>query len=261
MSVQPRGWSEVLERTAVVARAAFPKGTLAMWVRDELPDLFADGRFAAAFGVRGRPGISPRQLALVIVDAGYTSAGLMVGARREHGIALHGPLRVDNSAQTWIGEGYGRAAFSIDRDRRQVTCPQGVRSTFWVGMLGTRTELGRGPIPFGRLSHAQSVHNAHIRPGPAARSRLLYGEWLRRSRRRTDARTQLRAALEAFEQAGMAWTGHARAELRAAGESIAPTDDDPFATLTPQESQIVRLATTGTTKRRSPPNCSSAPKP
>ncbi|MER5262755.1 hypothetical protein ABTZ99_11855 [Actinosynnema sp. NPDC002837] len=59
MSVQPRAWSEVPEQTAVVVAAAFPKGTLPMRVRDELPELFADEEFVSAFGVRGRPGISP----------------------------------------------------------------------------------------------------------------------------------------------------------------------------------------------------------
>src|SRR6059058_5513643 len=67
MSVQPRPWPDVPEQTAAVAKAAFPKGTLAMRVRDELPGLFADEQFASAFGVRGRPGISPGQLALVTV--------------------------------------------------------------------------------------------------------------------------------------------------------------------------------------------------
>jgi len=67
MSMQPRPWPRVPEQTVVVARAAFPKGTLAIRVRDELPELFADEQFAAAFGVRGRPGISPGQLALVTV--------------------------------------------------------------------------------------------------------------------------------------------------------------------------------------------------
>jgi len=67
MSMQPRPWPRVPEQTAAVARAAFPKGTLAIRVRDELPELFADEQFAAAFGVRGRPGISPGQLALITV--------------------------------------------------------------------------------------------------------------------------------------------------------------------------------------------------
>ena len=38
-----------------------------MRVRDELPGLFADEQFASAFGARGKPGISPGQLALVTV--------------------------------------------------------------------------------------------------------------------------------------------------------------------------------------------------
>jgi len=50
-----------------VARAAFPKGCLALRVRDELGPLFADEEFRSAFGVRGRPGVSPGQLALVSV--------------------------------------------------------------------------------------------------------------------------------------------------------------------------------------------------
>ncbi|MEU4544789.1 helix-turn-helix transcriptional regulator [Nonomuraea dietziae] len=87
-------------------------------------------------------------------------------------------------------------------------------------------------------------------PFQQARSRLLYGEWLRRSRRKSQARTQLRAALETFEQTGTAaWAAHARAELRAAGEAAAPPADDLLAALTPQELQIVRLAATGATNK------------
>jgi transposase len=55
------------QQTVSVARAAFPKGTLAMRVRDELPGLFSDEQFVSAFGVRGKPGISSGQLALVTV--------------------------------------------------------------------------------------------------------------------------------------------------------------------------------------------------
>lgn len=67
MSVQLRPWPEVPEQTAAVARAAFPKGALAIRVRDHVPGLFVDAEFASAFGVRGKPGISPGQLALVTV--------------------------------------------------------------------------------------------------------------------------------------------------------------------------------------------------
>src|SRR3954469_11177859 len=67
MSMRPRVLAEVPEQTAVVARAAFRKPTLAMRVRDELAEVFADGAFIDAFGIRGRPGISPGQLAMVTV--------------------------------------------------------------------------------------------------------------------------------------------------------------------------------------------------
>ncbi|MFI6297959.1 ATP-binding protein [Nonomuraea sp. NPDC050790] len=88
------------------------------------------------------------------------------------------------------------------------------------------------------------------RPFEQARSRLLFGEWLRRERRKAEARTQLRAALETFERAdARPWAEHARAELRAAGETAARTAPDAMAALTPQELQVVRLAATGATNK------------
>ncbi|MEO3781619.1 IS1182 family transposase, partial [Micromonospora sp. B11E3] len=65
MSMRPRPLAQVPEQTMLVARAAFPKGSLAMSVRDQLGEVFADERFAAAFGVRGAPATSPGVLALV----------------------------------------------------------------------------------------------------------------------------------------------------------------------------------------------------
>ena len=65
--MRPRAVAEVPEETAAVARAVFRKPALAMRVRDELGEVFADGAFIDAFGVRGRPGISPGQLAMVTV--------------------------------------------------------------------------------------------------------------------------------------------------------------------------------------------------
>jgi transposase len=67
VSLQPRPWPDVPETTARVARAAFPKGCLAMRIRDELGPLFTDEQFVTAFGTRGRPGCSPGQLALISV--------------------------------------------------------------------------------------------------------------------------------------------------------------------------------------------------
>ena len=50
-----------------MARAAFPKGALAIRIRDELGSWYEDADFAAVYPVRGKPGISPAQLATVTV--------------------------------------------------------------------------------------------------------------------------------------------------------------------------------------------------
>jgi transposase len=68
MSMQPKPWPEVPEETARVARSAFRRGgSLAIRIRDELGCWYGDGDFAAAYPVRGKPGISPAQLAMVTV--------------------------------------------------------------------------------------------------------------------------------------------------------------------------------------------------
>jgi DNA-binding CsgD family transcriptional regulator len=81
-----------------------------------------------------------------------------------------------------------------------------------------------------------------------ARTRLLFGEWLRRQRRQTDAREHLRAARAQFESIGArAFERRARVELAAAGEQLRRRNIDRPTELTPQESQVARLAATGAT--------------
>jgi RNA polymerase sigma factor (sigma-70 family) len=83
-----------------------------------------------------------------------------------------------------------------------------------------------------------------------ARTRLLYGEWLRRQRRRVDARSQLRTAHEQFTDFGMeAFAERARVELEATGEHARQRTVDTLDQLTPQEAQIARLASEGNTNR------------
>ena len=65
--MQPGPWPEVPADTARVARAAFRKGSLPVRARDELGAWCDDGAFAGMYGVRGAPGISPAQLAMVTV--------------------------------------------------------------------------------------------------------------------------------------------------------------------------------------------------
>jgi DNA-binding CsgD family transcriptional regulator len=83
-----------------------------------------------------------------------------------------------------------------------------------------------------------------------ARTHLLYGEWLRRERRRLDARKQLRIALEAFTSMGTeAFARRAERELLATGERARKRTVDTLDQLTPQEEQVARLAAKGATNR------------
>ena len=81
-----------------------------------------------------------------------------------------------------------------------------------------------------------------------ARSRLLYGEWLRRANRRVDARDQLRAAHEMFSRMGAAaFAERARRELSATGETVRKRTVETLDELTTQEAQVARLAAQGHT--------------
>ncbi|MFF7529383.1 AAA family ATPase [Streptomyces bobili] len=82
----------------------------------------------------------------------------------------------------------------------------------------------------------------------AARSHLLYGEWLRREGRTADARAQLRRAHALFAQFGAgAFAERAVRELRATGESVARRGGAVATALTAQEAQIAGLARDGLT--------------
>jgi DNA-binding CsgD family transcriptional regulator len=89
-----------------------------------------------------------------------------------------------------------------------------------------------------------------LSPFERARTELLYGEWLRRERRRVDARPHLRAALELFRQLALPpWDERARSELRASGEAARRRDPSTRDQLTPHELQIAHLVAEGMTNR------------
>jgi DNA-binding CsgD family transcriptional regulator len=79
-----------------------------------------------------------------------------------------------------------------------------------------------------------------------ARAHLVYGEWLRRERRRTDAREQLRTAHEMFMTMGAdGFAERARRELLATGETARKRTVETRSQLTPQETQVAQLARDG----------------
>lgn len=122
----------------------------------------------------------------------------------------------------------------------------------WVAALAQRCHglLTAGTDPAAEKFYRESLRLGG-RPLEQARSRLVYGEWLRRARRKTEARSQLQQAAETFQRLGAApWTRRAATELAALGVAgPAPAAPTAISQLTPQELQIVRLAARGLSNR------------
>jgi DNA-binding CsgD family transcriptional regulator len=106
--------------------------------------------------------------------------------------------------------------------------------------------LAEGGVAESEFQTALKLHDLGTNLFDRARTELLYGEFLRRERRRGDAREQLRSALETFERMrAEPWAERARTELRATGETARKRDPSTFDDLTPQELQIARLVGEG----------------
>jgi DNA-binding CsgD family transcriptional regulator len=162
---------------------------------------------------------------------GYGS--LLVGELAE-AAARTGDRALLESAQDWLAE------------------RTGVIGSGWATGIEARVRalLGEGEVA--ERAYRESI--AHLGGARVrlerARTQLLYGEWLRRQRRRVDAREQLRAALAAFTGMGTeAFARRAERELRATGEHARKRTAETLDQLTPQEEQIARLAASGTTNR------------
>jgi DNA-binding CsgD family transcriptional regulator len=129
----------------------------------------------------------------------------------------------------------------------EMTLPAGTE--FALGILARSQALLSDGATAERL-HGEAIDRlgrTQLRP-ELARAHLLYGEWLRREGRRIDARKQLRTAYDLFIAIGMeAFAERARHELLATGETVRKRSPETRDQLTPQESQIARLASEGLT--------------
>ncbi|MFI7637340.1 AAA family ATPase [Nonomuraea sp. NPDC049400] len=124
----------------------------------------------------------------------------------------------------------------------------------WVTAIALRCQalVAEGEEAEQLFAQAVQLHGVSVVPFEQARTELLYGEWLRRGRRRAEARPHLRAALDIFLRLGAApWAERASSELRATGETPPAREQAPdlLAHLTPQELQVVRLAAAGMSNR------------
>jgi DNA-binding CsgD family transcriptional regulator len=124
----------------------------------------------------------------------------------------------------------------------------GASGTDWALGVQARSHalLGEGEEAEGLYRQAIACLGRTRARTELARAHLLYGEWLRRERRRTDAREQLRTAHRMLEAMGMeAFAERARTELRATGETARARTAATTVELTAREAQIARLARDG----------------
>jgi DNA-binding CsgD family transcriptional regulator len=115
----------------------------------------------------------------------------------------------------------------------------------WAATYHCQGVLG-GPETEDNLRKALEWHARSPRVPARARTQLALGEYLRRHRRRTDARVPLREALETFETLGASsWSERARQELRASGETARRGATLVATELTPSEAQVAALVRQG----------------
>jgi DNA-binding CsgD family transcriptional regulator len=138
----------------------------------------------------------------------------------------------------------------------------------WLEAFAAWAESGGAPWALAALEHGRALlyeddeaaephftaalerHATAGRPFDRARTELAFGEWLRRARRRLEAREHLRAALDGFEALGAdPWAERARTELRASGQTARRRDPSTLDELTAQEMQIAGYVAEGMSNR------------
>jgi DNA-binding CsgD family transcriptional regulator len=178
----------------------------------------------------------------------YTEALTAAGQASEDTSALHIsmwalPELVEAAARN------GNTRLAADATQRLAEYTEAGGTDFGLGIQArSRALVSKPPAAEGLYREAiDRLGRTQLRP-ELARAHLLYGEWLRRENRRTDARAQLRAAYGILDAIGMeAFAERARRELLATGETIRKRTVPYPSALTAQEAYIARLAREGRT--------------
>jgi DNA-binding CsgD family transcriptional regulator len=163
----------------------------------------------------------------------------------QHDLVGHGPFLVPELAEA--ASRTGDTAL-LESALEWLSGRTGVVSSEWLLGIEARVRalLSEGESAE-RLYRDSIVHLSGNRVRlDLARTRLLYGEWLRRERRRLDAREQLRTALKMFTSMGTeAFAARAERELLVTGERVRKRTVETQDDLTGQEAQVARLARDG----------------
>lgn len=212
--------------TQAIGQRLGPHAAIATWALAVL-DL-ASGRSAEAFDrlealAAAGPGES-NQMVQLMATADHVEAAIR--SRQQTDAAA----RVDRLQQWATDTGAGWAPAVVARCRGLLAATDDDQDRYFTEALRLHAPAGR--------------------PLDTARTQLLYGESLRRRRRRADARKYLRSAHETFARLGAAaWAEHACNELLATGETARKRDVSTTDQLTPQELQIARFVAEGETNR------------
>jgi DNA-binding CsgD family transcriptional regulator len=170
------------------------------------------------------------------------------------------------SAVTWFSEMSHPAvagAAALDRIEAAILAGHRDQALKWLDRLdgfashtGVASEQARvahcrGLLADGKTARslfeeALTLHARSQRPFERARTQLAYGQFLRRARRRVEARSHLQEAFDSFDQLNARpWAERARLELRAAGRTARTRDPSTALQLTPQELQVARFVASG----------------
>jgi DNA-binding CsgD family transcriptional regulator len=192
---------------------------------------------------------------LWLISADWTMAVLLIGSCRyeEALAAAEGAARHAEGLElwTWVWPEVVEAAVRSGHPERAAA--PAARFAEFAQAAGTDWALSVSARCRALLSEGDAAEEAYReaveRAGRTriqvamARSHLVFGEWLRREGRRTEAREQLRSAHRSFLDMGMdAFAERARQELTATGETARRRVDSTLDELTAQEAQIARLA-------------------
>jgi DNA-binding CsgD family transcriptional regulator len=218
----------------------------------------ADTRFVAElltgdFTQRAGAGVAVNlaRVALVVLDVaqGRYSDALATGQQ----LAVDDPCPQGSQVLPWLIEAATRtgdidsAESALERLRERANAS----GTPWaLGLLEVSEALTNTADPERHYIRAIELLESTYVKTDLARAHLLFGEWLRRKKRRHDARSQLRAAFQLFDMMGaMAYAERARIELAATGERARRRTVDTSSELTPQEHQIAILVAAGATNQ------------
>ncbi|GAB3436099.1 LuxR C-terminal-related transcriptional regulator [Phycicoccus ginsengisoli] len=168
---------------------------------------------------------------------------------------------------------------AVDRLDAAVRAGDVGRAAAWVSELApfadaTGHPWALGAVSFGRALTAPDPADVAVafedavghyqragRPFDLARAQLAYGEFLRRTNRRVDARTHLRNALGTFTDLGAApFVERATQELRASGETARKRDPSTLLDLTPMERKVAELVSTGLSNKDVAAQCWVSPR-